>query len=610
MTGELTVRGLTIEVASGANIVDSVDLHVPAGAVLGIVGESGSGKSTVGLGLLGFAKPGARIAAGSVQIGGVEMIGVSDQELRSRRGTLVSYVPQDPATALNPSMRVGEQVAELVRYHTSLGERARLASVIDTLRRVQLPTDVAFLRRYPHQLSGGQQQRLAIGIALSCSPDLVVLDEPTTGLDVVTQAHILDEVRRLGAETGVTFVYISHDLAAVAAVAAVVAVMYAGEIVEEAAIDVLVTQPRHPYTRGLVASVPDHVTALALKGIPGVAVGVGGRRITGCQFRDRCVQRIGRCDDHKPLLEPVGSDAWVRCHAFENTPRVEVHEREINAERRNGAASLLVVEDLRAEHRSPRGPCVVAAADVSFEIASGECVALVGESGSGKSTIARCIAGLHPPVGGSITLGGERLEGIARKRSKQQRRALQLIFQNPYDSLNPRHTIESSLVWSAKQLRGVPAEEARREVAELLNTVQLPARTGALYPAELSGGERQRAVIARALAAHPDLLVCDEVTSALDVSVQAAVIELLLGLQRDLDLTILFITHDLGVVASIADRVLVLERGVVLEQGPVTQVLNHPVDVYTQRLIAAAPRLNDRPIAPAPRVVNETLHGV
>lgn len=609
MSGELTVRGLTIEVDRGANIVDSVDLHVPAGEVLGIVGESGSGKSTVGLGLLGYAKPGARIAAGSVQIGDVEMIGVSEQELRSRRGTLVSYMPQDPATALNPSMRVGEQVAELVRYHTSLGKRERIASVVDIFGRVQLPVDEAFLRRYPHQLSGGQQQRLAIGIALSCSPDLVVLDEPTTGLDVVTQAQILDEIRRLGAETGVTFVYISHDLAAVAALADHVAVMYAGEVVEKAPIDMLITDPRHPYSRGLVASVPDHVTALALRGIPGVAVGVGGRQITGCQFRDRCTQRVDLCDVEKPALTIIGSDTWVRCFEFDKTPRVEVHERVVNAERAE-AAPLLVVEELRAEHRSARSAPVVAAADVSFRMAFGECVALVGESGSGKSTIARCIAGLHPPIGGSITLGGEPLEGIARKRTIQQRRALQLVFQNPYDSLNPRHTIEASLVWPAKRLRGLSEKEARREVAELLDTVQLPGRTAAMYPAELSGGERQRAVIARALAAHPNLLVCDEVTSALDVSVQAAVIELLRGLQRDLDLSILFITHDLGVVASIADRVLVLERGVVLEQGLVTDVLNHPTDPYTQRLIGVAPRLNARPIAPAPRIDKGTLHGV
>ena len=433
-----------------------------------------------------------------------------------------------------------------------------------------------------------------IAIALVCEPPLVVLDEPTTGLDVVTQARVLEEVARLRSERGLAMVYVSHDLAVVAQVADRIAVMYAGRIVEEGPAAAVLSEPRHPYTRGLIASIPDHVTPRRLRGMPGIAAGVG-EHPAGCAFAPRCPQNVDRCEAELPPLEEIGDARSVRCFEWRRTPALELAERA--SPRPAGTAEpLLAVEGLRAEHGG-RFAAVVAADDVSFEVAAGECVALVGESGSGKTTIARCIAGLHPPAAGRILLDGAVLAGMAKRRERDERRRIQIVFQNPYDSLNPRHRVSDAVARPARVLRELSQEQAMREVAALLERVRLPARVARRFPGELSGGERQRVAIARALAAHPDLLVCDELTSALDVSVQAAVLELLAELRADLGLSLLFISHDLGVVASVADRVLVLDRGVICEQGPVEQLLQRPEHPYTRQLIEAAPRLPDR--APA-----------
>jgi peptide/nickel transport system ATP-binding protein len=495
-------------------------------------------------------------------------------------------VPQDPSTALNPAIRVGNQVLEVLRAHDLEGEaRQRIPAVLE---RVQLPSNRGFLRRFPHQLSGGQQQRLAIALALACDPPLVVLDEPTTGLDVVTQARILEEISRLQRESGVALVYVSHDLAVVSSIADRVAVMYAGRVVEEGPTKVLVTAPRHPYSAGLIASVPDHVEPRHLVGIPGVAVGVTDRP-AGCAFAARCTLRIPACEEAMPKLVPAAESHLVRCIRWQLTQLPDVEERREEAAA-GREAPLLAVDALRAVHRTRQGT-VVAAEDISFSLEAGACVALVGESGSGKTTIARCVVGLHPPAGGSIELEGAPLGSLARARTREQRRAVQIVFQNPYDSLNPRRSVEDQVAWPARSLRGLSAAEARTEVAAMLERVRLPAAIARRYPAELSGGERQRVAIARALAARPKLLVCDEVTSALDVSIQAAVLDLLAELRRDLRLAILFISHDLGVVASVADRVLVLELGLICEEGAVHQVLSAPQSAYTQRLVEAAPSI-------------------
>ena len=513
MSAVLHADGLTVELPGGRAVVDGVSIAVGPGEILGLVGESGSGKTTLALALLGYARPGCRIVAGSVEVAGVRLTGVDEADARSRRGRVVSYVPQDPASALNPSLRVGDAVGDVAREHCGRG------GVLQALGRVHLPADAAFARRYPHELSGGQQQRVTIATALVCEPAAVVMDEPTTGLDVVTQARILEEVERLRSERGIAVVYVSHDLAVVASIADRVAVMYEGRIVEEGDATQVITRPQHEYTRRLVASIPQ-------------------------------------------LVE---------------------RRRDV---RRTGGAAILSVEGLHAAHG--RVPVVD---DVSFELTRGECLAIVGESGSGKTTIARCVAGLHQPSAGAIRLDGEQLAPRARSRTREQRRRLQIVFQNPYDSLNPRRRIRDEIARPARLLRGISAADAEADVARLLERVRLSTRLADRFPGELSGGERQRVAIARALAAGPELLVCDEITSALDVSVQATVLELLQELRAELGLSLLFISHDLAVVGTVADDVLVLESGCVRETGPTSKVLSSPQDDYTRRLLEAAPSL-------------------
>ncbi len=583
----LRVDGLRVGVEHGPVIVEEAAFTVRPGEVLGLVGESGSGKTTVAQALLGYTKPGLAIVSGSVNVAGQDIVGTDEKRLRGMRGRLISYVPQDPATSLNPSLRIGDQVREMLKAHDQ--DACPDERVQEILERVQLPGDSSFQRRFPHQLSGGQQQRLAIAVAVACEPPVIVLDEPTTGLDVVTQARILEEIARLQREISIALVYVSHDLAVVASIASRIAVMYAGRIVEDGPCEPVVTGPRHPYTLGLISSVPDHVVPRRLVGIPGVAVGVGNRP-RGCAFAPRCSQAVPACEESIPDLVRIEEGHLVRCIRWQRTPVPQVDPRQ-EITRQLAAAPLLTVSELRAEYRTRSGP-VVAAEGVSLTVAPGECVALVGESGSGKTTIARCIVCLHQPTAGQITLEGKDLPGLARRRSQDERRSIQIVFQNPYDSLNPRRSVEDAVSWPARSLRGLSEREANAEVAALLERVRLPERMARRFPGELSGGERQRVAIARALAAGPSLLVCDEVTSALDVSVQAAVLDLLADLRRKLDLAVLFITHDLGVVASIADRVLVLEKGLVCEQGTVGAILTAPQSDYTKRLVAAAPSLS------------------
>jgi peptide/nickel transport system ATP-binding protein len=581
----LVVQNLAVHARSGAPVLAGVSITVDVGESLGLVGESGSGKTTLAQALLGYARPGLRLVSGSVRIGDTELLGRPDAGVRPLRGRLVSYVPQDPATALNPGMRIGVQIREMLRVHTpDLDDDSRVGEL---LARVELPSDRGFQRRFPHQLSGGQQQRVAIAIALACDPRVLVLDEPTTGLDVVTQGLILDEVNRLRHDLDVALVYVSHDLAAVCTVTDRVAVMYSGRIVEEAPTSVAITRPRHPYTSGLVSSVPDHRQPRKLVGIPGVAPDPTASA-PGCAFAPRCKLRVEQCDFELPALQPVTPGHLARCFRWQDTALPVASPREMRAD--SADAVLLEVRELTASHRTA-GQLVTAVDRVSFAVRAASCMALVGESGSGKTTTARCVAGLHAPASGRLALDGQELAPTARGRTREQRRRIQLIFQNPYESLNPRQSIADQIGWPARALRGCSKTESRKEVDRLLERVRLSKRLADRYPISLSGGERQRVAIARALAAQPDLLICDEITSALDVSVQAAALDLLGELQVALGLALLFITHDLGVVASIADEVLVLEHGAQVERGETVSILHEPQAAYTQKLITAAPAL-------------------
>jgi peptide/nickel transport system ATP-binding protein len=579
----LSVTGLRVELVSGEPVVEDVSLSVAPGETLALVGESGSGKTTTALALLGYARRGMRIAAGEIRVGDEAMPLADERRARRLRGRVVSHVPQEPGTSLNPSLRLRDAIGDVLRAHLP-GEDVEAATA-RALARVHLPGDTSFLRRYPHQLSGGQQQRVMIATALACRPQLVVLDEPTTGLDVVTQARILAELKLLHRQHRVAMVYVSHDLAVVSQIADRIAVMYGGRVVEEGPAEVVLREARHPYTRGLIGAIPDHLTPRRLRGIAGVAVGVADRP-TGCSFAPRCGQRVGVCTTEEPPLEEIGPGHAVRCFEWRRTPTLRELLEERSPRPARAEPSLLRVEQLHAAHGH-----VVAADDVSFEVAPGECVGLVGESGSGKTTIARCVAGLHPGYRGSILLDGELLAPRARDRTREQRRRCQIVFQNPYESLNPRRRIGEEIARAATVLRGLGRREARTETERLLELVRLPVRLADRFPRELSGGERQRVAIARAAAAQPDLIVCDEITSALDVSVQAAVIDLLSELRERFDLALLFITHDLGVVASLADRVLVLDRGRICEEGPLERVFHAPTHERSKELLEAAPRL-------------------
>ncbi len=583
------VEGLRVETAAGLPIVEDISFSLQAGEALGVVGETGSGKTTSVLAMLGYSQPGTKITDGDVRVGDVEMTRAEGRDQRRLRGKVVSYVPQNPAGSLNPSMRIGDAILEMVSAHRSNGDAA--PPVADALERVGLPGTEALQRRFPHQLSGGQQQRVCISVALVCEPPVVVLDEPATGLDVVTQARLLEELVRLRREAGVSMIYVTHDLAVVAGFADRIAVMYAGRIIEEGPTAELLQSPKHPYTRGLLNSIPDHASPRQLVPIGGVAVGLEGRP-PGCAFAPRCPLRIDACDAAVPDLRRVGPAHAARCLRPDDVAAPESSPPPvIERPRATTPAPLLSVDNLRAEHRG-RDEVVVAASDVSFTLGRGECVALVGESGSGKTTIARTIAGLHSLSAGRIVLDGAELPATARHRSRAQRQRIQLVFQDPSDALNPRHSVRAAVARPAQMLRDLSRAEADAEVERLLSLVRLPEKIAERYPAELSGGERQRVGIARALAATPEVLICDEITSALDVSVQAAVLNLITDLRESLGLSLLLITHDLGVVSTIADRVLVLQQGNIVEGGATRDVLMSPKHPYTKSLLEAAPSLS------------------
>jgi peptide/nickel transport system ATP-binding protein len=578
-----------VQTTSGVPIVEDVSFALAAGEALGVVGESGSGKTTTLLAILGYSQPGTAISGGDVRVGGVTMTPAKGRAQRKLRGKVVSYVPQNPAGSLNPSTRVSDAIKDMVRAHHDDGTAA--PPIADALERVGLSGSTEFQRRFPHQLSGGQQQRVCIAVALVCEPPVIVLDEPATGLDVVTQARLLDELVRLRTEVQVSMIYVTHDLAVVAGFADRIAVMYAGRIVEQGPTGELLRRPKHPYTRGLLNSIPDHARPRRLVPIPGVVVGMADRP-SGCAFAPRCQLRIEACDASMPALREVGAHHRSRClrpgdvAASPQSPPVS------SSKPSRPAAPLLTVSKLRAEYRG-RGELVVAAKDVTFTVNRGQCVALVGESGSGKTTIARTIAGLHPIGGGQIVLEDASLPAEARRRSRSERQRIQIVFQDPSDALNPRHTVRTAVARPAQVLRGMSRRDADAEADRLLGLVRLPQGLGDRYPAELSGGERQRVGIARALAAEPELVVCDEITSALDVSVQAAVLSLIGELRESLGLSILLITHDLGVVATIADQVLVLEKGLIVESGDTSILLSNPKHPYTRSLLDAAPSLSE-----------------
>lgn len=584
-----TVAGMEVSLpARGLNVVEDVDLVLAPGEILGLVGESGSGKTTTGTALLGYARTGAAITGGDIRVAGHDVRSLSPQEVRRIRGTTIGYVPQDPSSALNPAIRIGDQLRELLDQHRLGTPAERSQRIHDILPMVGLPNDAEFLRRYPHQLSGGQVQRVALAMVFLPRPQVLVLDEPTTGLDVTTQGMVLDTLAQLCERFQVAALYVTHDLAVVASIADRVAVMYAGQVVELGPVTDVFTRPGHPYTRALLNAIPHLHKAFALTGIPGRTPAPGARP-DGCRFHDRCGFAVDACAAQVPAARPAGTghdeQHTVRCIRTEELPAWDVNDRVVaDTDANREREVILQVHDLDVFYGRKQ-----VVHDVDFDLAVREVVALVGESGSGKTTISRCVGGLHDQWGGSVRLRGDELVPRARKRTATQRQRVQYIFQNPYLSLNPRRTVEQILVRPLEVFGIARGKQAREKAAELLDSVQLGEGLLGLRTNRLSGGERQRVAIARALAAQPDILVCDEITSALDVSIQGAIVELLNSLKQAHGISMLFVTHDLALVRAIADRVLVLQSGRLVESGLAANVLDAPQHEYTRTLLANSP---------------------
>jgi peptide/nickel transport system ATP-binding protein len=537
----LDVRDLLVGLGrkgDGPRIIDGLSLQVGNGETLCLVGESGSGKSVTSLTVMGLLQKGALTpTGGSIKLAGEELLTASDRRLRQLRATRMAMIFQEPMTALNPVVTVGRQIDEVLRAHTHLDARARRNRILDMMEQVRLPQVERIFASYPHKLSGGQRQRIMIAMALVLEPKLLIADEPTTALDVTTQKQILTLIRDLQRDHGTAVLFITHDMGVVAEIADRVAVMRQGRLVETGALDAILRAPAMEYTRNLLASVPS------------------------------LLPRQPRPETREPVvLEANGLSKVYRERSWFGKAR-EVH----------------------------------AADNVTLTLRKGRTLGIVGESGSGKSTVARCIVRLIDPTSGGIRLVGREISELSRQLLQPHRRRIQIIFQDPYRSLNPRITAGESIAEGPINY-GTPHAEALAKARELLELVDLPADAASRYPHQFSGGQRQRIAIARALALDPDVLVADEAVSALDVSVQAQVLELLDEIQNRLGIALLFITHDLRVAAQICDDVVVMQSGRVVEQGPAAEVLTNPQQAYTKALLEAAPGrgwdfANFRPVA-------------
>ena len=598
----LQVKNLSIGFTSRAGltlpILRNIDLAFSEGETIGLVGESGCGKSTLALAMMGYLKSGLRVLEGESVFRGRNVFDMDDRALEKIRGGELALIPQNAGQSLTPTSRVGQQINESVKLHTELARAQRRVRTIELLSQVRLPEPEELLERYPHELSGGQQQRIAIAMALAGEPDVLLLDEPTTGLDVTTQVHILELLRDLAAETGTAMVYVSHDLGAIARVSDRVSVMYAGELVLEGRARQVLKKPAHPYARGLLLSIPrvkEAVVPASMPGRPPPPGGAGQR----CAFADRCPMAEQRCRDERPALQPTAVGEMVRCHFHKRVEQLPPPKPPKRANRAwlDKADRILRLDNVAISYAKPgvvdqllgRQPNVTPTVDeIDLTIRRGETVGLVGESGSGKSTILRAIAGLWPLRSGTITYAdSERLNHSVDKRAKDLLRRIQLIFQNPDNSLNPRHTVADILAQPLKLYFGLSGDELRERSVALLERVRLRAYYLERLPGQLSGGEKQRVAVARAFAADPELVLCDEVTSALDVSVQAVVLNLLRQLQADRGTTYVFVSHDLAVVRALADRVAVLYQGRLCEIGPSEKVFLPPSHPYTEVLLDA-----------------------
>ncbi len=585
----------------------NVSFTLHSGEALGIVGESGCGKSTLGWSIVNFLGANGFIRSGSIRFEGEELVGRSNTELQQLRGNRIAMVFQDPMQALNPSLRLGEQMREVLTYHQSMSVAAATTRCVEMLERVHMPDAAGVLNRYPHQISGGQQQRVVIAMALLNDPSLLIMDEPTTALDVTVEATVLDLVAELRQTFDTAIIFISHNLGVIARVCDRVAVMYAGEVVEQAAVQEIFHNPRHPYTQGLIRCVP----RLGVEKISSVLYPIPGRvprpdeRPTGCVFSTRCQYAEDRCRSEAPLLRRLPAETVVRCHFAEQidpdawTPPMDA---EVGPQKAPPADAdiMLTGKHLKKYYRVPGSSLlslvglgqkkyVKAVDDVSLSVRKGATLGIVGESGSGKSTLVKSIIGLEGIDGGALEFMGIDIRGDLSKRTLDTIRELQMVFQNPDSTMNPSYTVGQQIARPLERFKTAPRSQVRDEVVRLLRAVRLNRTYYDRYPRQLSGGEKQRVGIARALASQPNLVLCDEPVSALDVSVQAAILNLLMQVQDENNATMIFIAHDLSVVRFIADFVAVMYLGQIVESGPVDALYAPPYHPYTEALLSAVP---------------------
>jgi peptide/nickel transport system ATP-binding protein len=583
------VRGIPREVLRG------VTFHVRPGEAYGLVGESGCGKSTTAYAALRYLPANGVITGGRILVGDEDVTRMSDADLRRFRAREASMVYQDPGSALNPSMKVGRQVSEAFAI---LGQDRREAqqSAVAALRRVRIADPERVMQRYPHQLSGGMQQRVVIAMALACDPQLLVLDEPTTGLDATVEAEVLDLVRALRSETEAAILLIAHNLGVIRSMCDRVGVMYAGKIVEEGDAVEVFEAPKHPYTVGLLQCLPRHgarKSERALFTIPGTLPQIGTPLPT-CVYVDRCVLADEVCRAEAPPEAPVGGGHFSRCHHVDRLDQIPEPTAELSV---TGLAGKIVIkmEDVSKTFHQHGHP-IPALVGIHLGLNGGETLGLVGESGSGKSTLAKVILGIHEPdPGGDIQLDDHALAGKAADRPQDDMRAMQMVFQNPDSALNRSWSVRRILKRSVKKLTGITGDDANRRVETLADALRLSPRHLDMRPRQLSGGLKQRVAIARAFAGDPRIVVCDEPTSALDVSVQAAILNLLSDLQTAESTSYLFISHDLGVVRYLADRIVVMYLGRVQEEGTTDQIFDGPHHPYTEALLSAVPSVDGEP---------------
>ena len=575
-------------------VLRGISLHIAEGESYGLVGESGCGKSTAAFAALRYLPRNGRVSKGSVRVAGEDLLAMSDDDVRRLRVSRVSMVYQNPTSALNPTIRIGDQVAEVFTLQgvsdDEAADRAR-----EMLEKVQISDPTGVMRRYPHQLSGGMNQRVVIAMALAKDPTLLILDEPTTGLDATVEAEVLDLVAALREEFGSSVLFISHNLDVILRMCDRVGVLYAGRVVEQGAAEEVFHNPRHPYTVGLIRCIPRAGARKdqgKLDTIPGFLPGLGAE-LQGCVYTDRCALAQDICRREEPDLFDLGGGHRSRCHFHEKAqslPRDTAPEAVV-AERKDQGNGVPVISTRNVRKTfHQEGHDVRAVEDITFNLAPGETLGLVGESGSGKTTLARLLLGLTAPDEGSVVeLEGTPVEAEIHKRGRDEVRALQIVFQNPDAALNRRFTIQRIIARALHMLVGGKREELDTRLRDLAHSVRFDTRLIRAKPSQLSGGLKQRAAIARAFAGDPKVVVCDEPTSALDVSVQAAILNLLAELQVEKDTAYLFISHDLGVVRYLSDRIAVLYLGRLMELGKSETVFAPPQHPYTEALLSAVP---------------------